>query len=270
MKPLLRCTLSLACLLTAATAAAAPNPSGLNLAWTDCWGDGGTSNRTFACDTNLGFESINLSFKVDQPIANVCGMEMYLQLASQSAALPAWWSMLNAGTCRPTALAFVIQPEATWTQCVDWGAGTGNGGSGIGFYNIGAGGPNVVTTAAVVAVPTGSGLSLEPGVEYFTGRFRIAHAKTVGTDACGGCDVPVCLFYSRMRLFVDPGSTLAVTLTSPANTPNSQAVTWQGGQFTNLLHNCNSAGSCVTSFGCTTAPTSARANTWGAVKALYR
>lgn len=265
--PLLRSVLLLACV--AGSAVAAPNPYGINAAWTDCYGDGGTSNRQFSCNTNLGTERLVLSFVVDQAVQNVCGMEMYLQLASDGSTLPSWWSMKNAGTCRPTSLAFTIQPpNPLSTECLDWGGGS-FGSAGIGYYNIGSLGPNVVTTAAVTAVPQGLGLTLDPGVEYFTGSYIINHAKTTGTGSCSGCQLPVCVLYSHMKLYVDGGGPAIRVLTTPANTPNSQLATWQSGQFFNLQHTCDSQ-TCVNSFFCSTQPVSSRHSTWGAVKSLYR
>ena len=257
--------------LAAAPALSAPNPYGLNVAWDQCYGDGGTPNRSFACNTNSGTERLVLSFVTDARIENGSGMEMYLQLASDSGTLPSWWSMKNSGTCRPTALAFTLQPpNPSSALCVDWGASF-FGSAGIGYYNIGAAGPNTVTTAAAVGVPQGLGLIVDPGVQYFTGTYIINHTKTVGTGSCSGCQVPVCIIYSHMRLYVDGGGPFYRAFTTPANTPNSQLATWQGGQFSNLQHNCDpGTGLCTNSFGCFTLPVNARVNTWGAVKALYR
>lgn len=257
--------------LTAAPAHPAPNPFGLNVAWDQCYGDGGTPNRLFACNTNTGTERIVLSFVTDQRIDNVCGMEMYLQLASDSGTLPNWWSMRNAGTCRPTTLVFnVTPPNPASTLCFDWG-GSFFGSAGIGYYNIGAAGPNTATTAAVVAVPQGLGLSVDPGVQYFTGNYVINHLKTVGTGSCSGCQIPVCILYSHMRLYVDGQGSFYRAFTTPANTPNSQIATWQSGQVSNLQHNCDAGtGLCTNSFTCFSQPVHSNGNTWGAVKALYR
>jgi hypothetical protein len=212
-----------------------------------------------------------LSFVTDQRIENVSAMEMYLQIASESGTLPNWWSMKNAGTCRPTALAFSINPpNPSSTLCLDWGASF-FGAAGIGYYNIGAAGPNTATTAAVVAVPQGLGLIVDPGVQYFTGTYLINHSKTAGTGACSGCQTPVCILYSHMRLFVDGQSSFYRAFTTAANTPNSQVATWQAGQVSGLQHNCDpQTGLCTNSFVCSTPPTHTHASTWGAVKALYR
>lgn len=261
------------CLLAAAAAPAlaAPNPYGLNVAWDQCHGDGGTSNRNFACNTNSGSERLVLSFVTDQRIENVCGMEMYLQIAADGPTLPSWWSMKNTGTCRPTTPNFTTSPpNPSSTECLDWG-GSMFGVSGIGNYVIGGAGPNTVTTAAVVAVPQGLGLFVDPATQYFTGSYVISHVKTVGTGACSGCATPVCVLYSHMRLFVDGQSSFHRVFTTPANSPNSQAATWQGGQMVSLQHNCDpQTGQCTNSFGCSTQPTDVRASTWGQVKALYR
>ncbi len=268
MKASLLCTVALALLVAAGSAHAAANPFGLNLAWTDCYGDGGTSNRLFACNTNVGNERVNMSFKLDQPLTNVTGMEMYLQIASESPTLPLWWSLMNTGTCRPSSLALVTQANPNWTQCQDWGAGT-FGSSGIGNYVIGAAGPNTVTSVAVSAVPSGLGIVLASGVEYFNGAYSINHQKTVGAGACGGCIVPVCILFSKLKIYTENPAGFR-WITTSANTPNSRAVTWQSAQFVNLVHNCDASGFCITSFACGTPPVSAQPNTWSAVKSLYR
>jgi hypothetical protein len=267
LAPLAFATLLLVC--AAQPTLAAANPYGLNVAWTQCYGDGGTSNRQFACNTNTGVERLVLSFLVDQQVQNACGMEMYLQIASESPVLPSWWSMKNTGTCRPTAVSFDISPpNPSSTICLDWG-GSLFGASGIGYYNIGAAGANTVTTAAVVAVPQGLGLVLDPGITYFTGSYVINHTKTVGSGSCSGCQIPACVYYSHMKLLVDGASAPVRFLTTPANTPNSQIATWQSGQVSGLTHQCD-ATTCTNSFLCATQPVSARQGTWGAVKALYR
>ena len=256
--------------VAAAPALSAPNPHGLNVAWDQCHGDGGTSNRMFACNTNSGSERLVLSFVTDQRIENVSGMEMYLQLAADGPTLPSWWSMKNTGTCRPTTPAFTTSPpNPASSVCMDWG-GSFFGVAGI-SYVIGAAGPNTATSTAVVGVPAGLGLAVDPGVQYFTGSYLISHAKTVGTGACSGCQVPVCILYSHMRLFVDGQSGFHRSYTTPANGPNSQVATWQGGQLAGLDHTCDpQTGQCTNSFSCVTQPTATRANTWGSVKGLYR
>ena len=266
---LLRSALLLA---LAAPALAAPNPYGLNLTWDQCHGDGGTANRQFACNTNSGFESLVTSFVVDQQIQDIAAVEMFLDIASESPALPAWWSMKNAGTCRPTALSFTVTPpNPASAVCFDWSNGLAS--AGIGYYNIGVAGPNTVKMAAVAAVPQGLGLVADAGVQYFTGSFRISHTKTVGLGACTGCQVPVCILYSYLRLYVNTGGSTTIhrVLNTPANTPNSQVATWQSGQVLGLQPNCDPfTGVCSASFICATQPVDSRRNTWGAVKSLYR
>ena len=257
--------------LTAGPTLAAPNPFGLNLTWDQCHGDGGTANRLFACNTNTGVERLVTSFVVDQPVQNINAMEIYVHIASDSPVLPQWWSMKNAGTCRPTSLTFAsLPPNPASTVCFDWA--NGQAVSGVGFYNIGSPGANAARMAAVSAVPIGSGLVLDPGVQYFTGSFQINHQKTVGTGACSGCQIPVCIYYSYMRLFVDDQTSAPyLVLNTPANTPNSQLATWQSGQFVGLQPNCDPVtGVCSPSFICSTQPVDSRASTWGAVKSLYR
>ena len=223
-------------MLVAVAAAPALSAPGINVAWDQCHGDGGTLNRMFACNTNSGTERLVLSFVTDQRIENVSGMEMYLQLAADGPALPTWWSMKNPGTCRPSTPGFTVSPpNPSSTLCVDWG-GSFFGSAGIANYVIGAAGPNTATSVAVVAVPQGLGLSVDPATQYFTGSYLISHTKTVGTGSCSGCQVPVCILYSHMRLFVDGGASYYRSFTAPANGPNSQVASWLFGVFAGVVN----------------------------------
>ena len=110
---------------------------------------------------------------------------------------------------------------------------------------------------------------LGPGVEYWSGALLINHAKTVGTGACSGCVTPVCILYSRVKIYTEfPNESRWIT--TPANTPNSAAVTWQNGMFFGLSHTCDPLGNCATSFGCGSQPVSSRHGSWGSITSLYR
>lgn len=95
--------------------------------------------------------------------------------------------------------------------------------------------------------------------EYFALRLRIDNTKTVGTGACAGCDVPVCIVLQSIKLSLIGRPEVTRVLTSPLNGTDSHYATWQGG------------GSPTTSLGTgCPAATPTRRGTWGGVKALYR
>ena len=67
----------LAATLLAASAALA---SGLNLAWDKCASDGGVSNRSAICDTNLGANTLVGSFVLAADEAGVTGLGVVVDL----------------------------------------------------------------------------------------------------------------------------------------------------------------------------------------------
>jgi hypothetical protein len=263
--------------LAAPAHAAAVSPPGTNLRWDKCYGDNGAWNKDFACDTNTGTERLVGSFELAAPVSDISGMELYVDLASVSAAYPVWWQIRNTGTCRAAALGFTNSLPAGSANCVDWGEGHAVGG--IGRYDIGAVGPNHARLIMAVAVPAANVTSLIPGREYFAFTATITHVKTVGTGACAGCLEPVCIFFSTVRL-ESPGATSTVmTLTRGANYLGSQYVTWQRGYPINIATGSCSGQevggtSCIephTSFDCVPySATQTRGSTWGEVKSLYR
>lgn len=231
--------------------------AGVNIRWTSCFGDGGTFNRNFACDTNTGFNVLVSSFELGQPILQVVGNEAVLDFASPAPSLPSWWLFKNAGTCRQNALSANFVAPATPGACADWTSGQAGGG--IGSYNVGTfSGPTTARMTIALAVPISVNVGLVAGQEYFSNNLVIRNDKTVGTDACAGCATPVCIVFTSLRV-TTPVSQNDRTLTTATNGTDSNYATWQGG-----------AG--VTSFngsGCPAA-TPARQPTWGSVKALYR
>jgi hypothetical protein len=82
----------------------------------------------------------------------------------------------------------------------------------------------------------------------------INHAKTVGTGACAGCTVPMCIVFGSDRI-TTPVAANNVLLTGGANGPSSFFATWQGPTG-------------PAPFGCPY-PVPTLRSSWGAVKALY-
>lgn len=248
----------LAALLPASSAHAYRyGPYGCNLRWDHCYGDGGVQNKTFACDTNSGSETLVASFVPAWDIVNVVGIEIEMDLASASATLPAWWSTFSAGTCRPTALAASPAPvDPLVTNCPDWGQGVQSGG--IAAYQVGIYGANFARIKLGWAVPQDVVLSLAGRQEDFAYRLTISHVHTVGSGACADCTTPVCILLASVNM-VTPIQANTRWLTGPANQVDSDFATWQGGGVpaTRLGTGCPAA-------------TPTRQRTWGEVKSLYR
>lgn len=254
MRTLARSALSLALVLLATAAHAG---SGVNIRWSQCLGDGGTLNRNFACDTNSGTEALVCSFVLADDFTFVSGQEIHIDLLTQGTALPAWWALRNAGTCRQNALGMntVVPPEAV--NCADWAEGAAV--SAIGAYTIGARGPNSARIVAVSAVSPDANVDLFGGREYFSANITINHTKTVGTGACDGCSVGACIVFTGDKVTTLVESINRI-LTGPTNGTDSNFVTWQGGTV---------FPSDGVNFPCPY-PVPTKRSTWGAVKALYR
>jgi hypothetical protein len=249
----------------------------VNLRWDNCYGDGGAWNKNFACDTNLGSERLVGSFELDQPLAQRTGMEIVLDLSVAVPILPAWWSF-NSGGCRLSSLsANPILPIGS-ANCTDWAQGAAAGG--LAAYQLGVNGPSTARIIVGFAVPAANAENLDPGQEYFAFTAVINHARTVGTGACGGCDVPVCIFLSEVELTTPPVTgqpNQNVYLDRGANYSGSQWVTRQNGYPINIERYCAfplPEAICslhYTTFNCVLAtPTRTHGSTWGQVKSLYR
>jgi hypothetical protein len=244
----------------------------VNLRWDACYSDGGAWNKTFACNVNFGTEQLVGSFELAQPLDNVLSAQIVLDIRSASPALPAWWELAFSGGCRSRSMDFRPTGSPTPGVCAYPGIGTGGG---LGAYSVGLQGPSHVRLGGGFASPTNQPKNLLAGVEYYTFFVLIDHAKTAGTGSCGGCDVPVCLFLSRISLFQRGASTAAIHLDRGANWLGSQYATWQTGYPLDVHQECDPGEpNCArryTSFGCVLSnPTTSRRSTWGQVKALYR
>ena len=233
---------------------AAHAAQGVNLRWSSCFGDGGTVNRNFACDTNAGTNVLVGSFELGTPLAQVSGNEMVIDLWFGSLGLPAWWAFTKAGFCRQASLALDTALPPAALSCVDWASGRSAGG--IGDYRINLNGFGTAKVVMAIALPAPELADLEAGQEYFSLRLTIDNAKTVGGASCGGCDIPVCMNLLAFNL-TTPVAANNRRLTTGTN-GTSLVVTWQGGVISPPnVQVCPLA-------------TPTRHETWGAVKSLYR
>src|SRR5215472_1417035 len=243
---------TLLCGILLALSASVAAASGVGLRWTNCLSDAGLINKTFACNSNLGTNTLVGTFQLDADLNSTSGEEIVIDLASASNPLPAWWGFKNAGTCRTGSLAMGSAPPATALNCADWSGGLAT--AGIGAYNIGARGANTARIVAASAVPPTGLQNLLAATEYFAFTFSINNQKTVGTGSCAGCLDPVCIVFNSINM-TTPVLANNIKLSGPSNGTDSNYVTWQGGA------GVSTAGGS----GCPAA-TATRSATWGQVK----
>ena len=241
--------------LTASVVSAAP---GTNLRWSACLGDGGLPNKSFACNTNTGTNSLSGSFEIGADILQANGLEIVIDLASAGTTLPAWWQFKNVGTCRQTALAMSTSLSPLAVNCADWAAGQATGG--IGAYTVGGLGPNSARVKLVTAVPAAALADLFAATEYYGFNMNITNAKTLGagTLSCAGCNTAVCLVFNSIKVTTQIAANDR-TFSGATNGIDSNFATWQGGTgvITGAGNGCGAA-------------TPTHNATWGAVKSLYR
>lgn len=239
----LRVSVSLVLALTSIPVAA--RSGGLNLSWSDC-GSAGQRMKTFACNTNSGSQTMIASFIAPVPMDHFVGMEGVIDACSMTAVLPAWWQMFVAGSCRPNAISSGFDFTSGPFSCADPWLGQAAGGM---DYTIGyAWKFNSVRIRTVCAVPASAMQPIDDQTEYYAFKVTIKNDKTVGTDACAGCNEDLCIVLNSIKLVQQAGYG-DYTLTSPVT---AQYMNWQG-----PVYNCP--------FVVPVKPT-----TWGHVKSLYR
>jgi len=238
----------LACLLLAGSARA----SSVNLRWTSCWGDGGPSNRSFACNTNTGADLLVGSFVSPAAVHGVVSQGFIVDVGFDgSTSVPAWWQFKNVGSCRQTALVVLATIPGSAVQCQDWANAPALGT----FSNYLLAFGNVGSIRGTVTVPTDAAADLVAGQEYFSFQLSINHQKTVGAGACGGCTVGACISLRLIHLITTGLNNPALLIgSSVSDVPSDARALWQ---LTSPTAVCDLA-------------TPARNRTWGEVKALYR
>ena len=226
---------------------ASAQPSGINLSWDTC-GSAGQINKSFACDTNSGSETLVGSVVFSRPSAVMQGTVSELELQVESTTLPAWWSVAqSASACRLLALTASYDEGATVGACAPLPFRFGVLVHSV-TYASGYQAPNRARASVFLLQPDVFGPGPVAGLEYHAFRLTLAHSKTVGTGACAGCGIPACISLRSVTLEAGGSDTQTVTI------PLTRAhVTWQSA----------SDAACA-------GATPARNDTWGAIKALYR
>jgi hypothetical protein len=239
--------LSVAWLALSASIASA---GGISLAWNDCLGAGGASNRTFACDTNVGSNDLYVSFDPPVDLPDVNGSSFTIDLSTSPypyPPLPAWWQFKNPGSCRLTALSAQPIPGG----CADpWNGQTSSVWT-LEYFVTAVLPPLPLFLARIfasVSVPTLSAVAVHPGTDYTVMVIRINNTKTVGLGACAGCQQQICLVLNEVLLATNNSGDLTMRNSIQLDCPGDPgtSVSWQGSNT----------------------PTINR--TWGQVKTLYR
>lgn len=249
-------------LIAASTAHAAP---GFAMRWDHCYADGGATNKNFACDTNTGSANLVVTFSPDSAFTDLVGVAIYLDIQSASSTVPPWWQMVNAGTCRKTAISANIQPNSLDTHCDDIYGVSSAGGLGSFQETL----PGHIKVSMAFGMPLEEQATVLPGREYFAANLQINYSKSVGTGACAGCLTPMCLTVFHIQL---EGLSRSEFLYGQEGS-NSNTVGWQGGspdiQFYKDLEFDHPWTTGWVNVSCGL-PTPARNATWGAIKSLYR
>ena len=253
-------------LLLAAPAAAAP---GIRLSWDHCSADGRVANKNFACNTNTGTETMVVSYEAPLARTDRLGVEITMEVfASDPVALPAWWLLFNAGSCRSTSLsANVADPGLS--ACVDpYGS---IGAAGVGAYQVGKWTPNSAQLLIAAAVPATDSFAVGPGIETFAVRVVVNHAKTLGPGACAGCTQPVCIGVGSVNLTsANSIDNIAMVASGPNEGGGLMNVTWQGAYVTRFTYAGGPALGFIDLVCAPTTPVPTRARTWGQLRSLYR
>jgi len=224
--------------------------AGVNLSWDACTADGGVQNKTFACNTNSGSNSLFASFALASDMANVIGIEAKVDITAQADSLPAWWRFQGPNACRGgLSAAFGFDSENS--NCTDTFQSLATGAvAAVHTYwttpQVPGGNPATAQALLVAAVPPSLAQDLTAGTEYFGFRLILYSTKTVGSGACAGCSTPVCITLSQIKVVASDNSAQVLTDALVASTATWQSadecsgalaehnVTW--GQIRSLMH----------------------------------
>ena len=220
-------TLVLFALLLVSSTETAWAAGGIGMRWDRCYSDAGACSKSFACDLNTGVHRLVVSFTPSFELTQVNGVEIAIDAQSTSAIIPSWWQLRGGGHCRQGSLSANLDPEPNPSNCVDiWGSiATG----GIAGYTLNyPSGTDRLRMLVFFGLPTGQTRTVSSGVEYVAANVLITNIKTVGTGACAGCQVPVCLLASQLVVRRPVG--VGNVFLSESFAPNSALASWQIGR----------------------------------------
>jgi hypothetical protein len=219
----------------------------LNLAWDDC-GLNGTTNKTFACASNAGFDMLVGSFVTPPGVTALTGQAPTVLVHFQGDQIPAWWTFGAAPNCRAATSLSSAYPGGTVPGACDNYFGD-NACAGAHLPDANPAWPTQLRIRMVAAIDAGLAAPVAAGTEQYCFTLTINHARTIGTTVCGGCDVPAAFVFSSLLLSQPVG---VGDFTFEADFARGDlCAAWQGGE----------------SF---CAYTPAKNASWGQIKSLYR
>ncbi len=275
----------LAAALVVVLATAAGAEPGANISWDQCWPEGGSATKYFACNSNTGSADLVGSFELLADMPDFVGVSVILDgYTGNYSPLPDWWQLFNVGACRQTALSCSFDfSAAPRTACTDPWQGLAQGG--IAAYQTSLfppPSPINVPLPSVFRIKLAGGLvspiALVAGVEYYAYRLQIQYTKTVGTGACAGCDRGLCIQLTRLDAASNSGpaayqkffyGSYSSYEPTPSRPLNPGIVSWQcttgrwtysDGSYPSVAFYCDTIPNCSVPV---------RNRTWGSIKALY-
>lgn len=220
--------------------------AGNNLSWDACGSDG-VVLKEFACDRNTGAHVVLGSTRPYTDLPAVVGMSAELDLVVPSTGWPDWWRFFVEGACRRASLsATFLDPAFGAGVCADpWqGRATGI----VMSYLLESSWYGLARLQLSSALPTGDSVAVAANEQIYLFTVRFDHQLTVGSGACTGCRLPVCILLRRVTLH-QPIGVGDYTYNGPDERDN---VFWQSSSLPS---------------GCFVAT---RNRTWGAIKGMYR
>ena len=222
----------------------------LRMAWDNCPLSGSAvPDKPFTCDTNLGAASLYCAFSLLQPVDQVVGLELVVDVQHSAPIMPDWWRLGPAPDCRHDLLTANIDFSQT-DACQD----PGFAGALIQDYLITEprGLPSQARIKAVAYLPSPQTISFGTDTTYDAVHIVLGYDRTVNVNVCAGCTQAACLVFNSVlirRTKGAPGGDLMITTPGPGT---ANWATWRSGSGAN----------------CLLVPV--RRMTWGTVKSLYR
>lgn len=219
--------------------AVSAHAGGINLSWDDC-GTFGTPNKSFACDTNVGSQTLVVSYEPLATMANMVGIDVRIDIMTDSSTLPDWWKMfVTVGNCRSSAISSDADFTASSGSCANVWVNQAGGIGSMAYVN---GNPSRASLLVFWAMLTP--VQVEPGTQYYACKVIITNDKTTGAGSCAGCATSACAVLSVLQIDGDSNNSQKIEFPLERN-----FATWQSG---------------------TTCYTPTRRSSWGAIKSLYR
>ncbi len=220
----------------------------LRLTWDECPEGNAQTVKQSSCNALFAVDPLVSSFVLSAPVDSVIGMEVVVDLVTDSATLPDWWHY-EPGGCNAGALT-ATGDFSTIGACANPWNSTATGLVQAWWGGQPRGGANQARLIFTVFVAPADRVTMDAGNPYYAGVVRLTHARSSGPNACAGCTVPVCLVLNSIQLLRLSGASVEEVQVVPSGGTGNWA-SWQS-----ATANCNLV--------------PVRNRTWGAIKSSYR